>query len=146
METEDKNKALFIDLDGSALRHLGNASNACDPNAVKEENYLLDGVKDKFNEWSSKGYIIVLTTARKESMRQVTEWQLRTVGLFWDLLIMGLGNGERIIINDISPRYNGIKAIGINLKRNEGFENIDNLYHEAKLKAGAPNTDKKYTI
>jgi len=42
------------------------------------------------------------------------------VGIFYDILIMGLPRGERIIVNDSKP--DGTKtATAINLVRNKGF-------------------------
>lgn len=87
-----------------------------------------------------------MTTGRTESMREITEAQLRSAGLFWDYLLMGIGAGERILVNDMSPKHNEPKAIAINLVRDSGFANIDDLYNDAKIKAGMPARDEKYTI
>lgn len=133
---ESRGKTLFIDIDGTIFKHQGDATGACFyPFFAKD--HLLPAVRYYFNEWSSKGYRLILTTGRNESMRGITEAQLREVGLFWDCLLMGIGGGERILINDISPRNNEPKAIALNLVRDSGFENIDAIYHEAKIKAGA---------
>ena len=68
-----------------------------------EGKYLLPGVIDKFAEWNGLGYTIVLTTGRRESERGLTIKQLQKVGLQYDHLIMGLGRGSRVLINDIKP-------------------------------------------
>lgn len=122
---KDRTVTLFIDIDGTILKHQGDATGAC-----CNPERILSGVLKKFNDWSGKGYCIVLTTARKESMREVTENQLRRVGLFWDLLIMGVGMGRRVVIND-KKMIDGklfLTAVGVNVERDEGFDNIDSIY------------------
>jgi hypothetical protein len=137
---ESRGKTLFIDIDGTILKHQKDASGV-----VLKRAEILKGVRAAFNGWCSKGYRLILTTGRNESMRSVTEQQLCECGLFWDLLIMGIGGGERILINDITDPEKP-KAIAINVKRDEGFEDIDELYHEAKVKAGGSNQNKRHEI
>jgi hypothetical protein len=57
-------------------------------------------------------------------MRRVTEKQLEEVGIFYDQLVMGIGGGERYIINDIKPDGT-ITSNAISLNRNEGIKNIN---------------------
>jgi len=123
---KDRTVTLFIDIDGTILKHQKDATGAC--NAAYDE--ALPKVVQKFNDWSGKGYCIILTTARRESMRETTERQLRGVGLFWDHLIMGIGMGQRIVINDMKviDGKNFPTAIGVNLVRDEGFVNIEKIY------------------
>ena len=61
---------------------------------------LLKGTVEKLNEWDSKGYNIILVTGRKESMRKQTIEQLSDAGIIYDQLIMGIGGGSRVLIND----------------------------------------------
>jgi ribonucleotide monophosphatase NagD (HAD superfamily) len=130
---ENRSKTLFIDIDGTIFKHQKNATGACFYHLGAKDK-LLPGVLDKFNEWHSKGHRLILTTGRPESMRQITEDQLRMAGLFWDMLLMGIGAGERILINDFKDYP---KAIAINVPRDAGFEKINDLYHKAKVRAGA---------
>jgi hypothetical protein len=58
------------------------------------------GMLSWVNSLERDGHVIVLTTARKESHRAETERMLRLNGFCWDLLIMGLTNGERVVVND----------------------------------------------
>lgn len=141
---ESRGKSLFIDIDGTLFKHQKNGTEACFHPELAKDN-LLSFVRHYFNEWHSKGYRLILTTGRTESMRAITEAQLRFAGLFWDYLLMGIGGGERILINDMSPE-NEPKAISINLIRDSGFENINKLYHEAKIKAGALEKNESYKI
>jgi hypothetical protein len=83
----------------------------------------LPGTVKKLSEWDSKGYNIVLITGRRESMRRATEEQLARLGVFYDQLIMGIGGGDRILINDNKPDGRET-AFAINLERNKGIDDI----------------------
>ena len=110
---------IFCDLDGTIFKHLHSFS---DVTSIKPE--LLPGVRDKFDEWDSKGHKIILVTARKESARLLTEKHLRELGIPYDQLIMGVASGVRIVIND--KIYDNLdRAASINVTTNEGFEKID---------------------
>lgn len=112
----EKPKTIFCDIDGTIIKHLHKFSDL-----GKFEVELLPGVIEKFNEWDSKGYKIILTTARKESARGITERHLNGLGLCWDMLIMGVTSGHRIIINDKLNSKDDDRASSINLITNEGF-------------------------
>lgn len=112
-------KTLFIDIDGTLFKHQGPFSDI----ALKKPE-LNPGVQEKMDDWCSKEYNIILTTARREGLRAITESQLQSLGIPYDQLVMGIGKGERIIINDARPN-GGITASSINLVRNEGFGDIN---------------------
>jgi dTDP-glucose pyrophosphorylase len=116
----EKPKTIFCDLDGTVLKHCHKFS---DLNKIDPE--VLPGVNAKFNEWDSKGYKIILTTARKESARQMTEAHLRSLGLCWDHLILGVSSGVRVLINDKLRDADKNRAISVNLITDSGFESID---------------------
>lgn len=110
-------KTIFCDIDGTLVIHEP-------PNQVCQPTHkivLLKGTKDKLVEWDKLGYRIILTTGRKESMRKITEKQLSECGIFYDQLIMGIGGGKRILINDRKTNNPEDYAIAINLERNEGI-------------------------
>lgn len=113
-------KTLFIDIDGTLLLHheIANQQAKLDP-------VLLPGVLEKFEDWDRKGYNIILITGRRESERKRTEEQLDKVGIVYDRLIMGIGGGDRIIINDMKPDSKIPTTYAINLTRNTGLLNID---------------------
>mgnify|MGYP001566525066 CR=1 FL=1 len=114
-------KTIFCDIDGCLLRHSGDMSSV-----ILGAPELLPGVQEKFNEWDGNGYNIILTTGRKESSRAHTEQQLRNFGLFWNQLIMGIGGGERVLINDVKPYNPDVPtAIAINLKRDVGLGEVN---------------------
>lgn len=113
-------KTIICDIDGTLVEH-GMPSVVSTP---KYKMKLLPGTLSKLEEWEAKGYRIILLTGRKESMRRVTEKQLRDVGIFYDQLVMGVGGGVRYIVNDNKP--NGSEsAFAINVERNKGIENIN---------------------
>lgn len=111
-------KTVFVDIDGTLFTHNGDLSNQ-----ILTKPTLLPGVLEKFNEWNRKGYHIVLTTGRKECMRDKTIHDLLSCGLFYDQLIMGLPRGERVIINDTKPDVEQT-ASAIVVKRNQGIQGV----------------------
>jgi len=116
----DKPKTIFCDIDGTILKHAHQFSDLKNNNQT-----LLDGVLEKFNEWDSHGYKIVLCTARKESAREMTEAHLKRLGLCWDILLMGLTSGVRVMINDKINDNIPDRAKAINVITNQGFKNVD---------------------
>lgn len=119
--SEKRPKTIILDIDGCILQH----HNSTLSDQVSKTMKLLPAVREKFNEWDYKGYRIILLTGRKESMRKETEEQLKYWHLFWDQLIMGVGGGVRVLINDLKPDGDEPTAVAINLKRNEGLEEVD---------------------
>lgn len=111
-------KTIFLDIDGVLFNqeHKGRY----DP---KPE--MLKGTTEKLIEWDSLGHRIILVTGRHESCREITKAHLSEVGIFYDQLIMGCGNGARVLINDIKPDYPNVNmATAINLTRNTGIGDI----------------------
>jgi len=123
----NKAKTIFCDIDGTILQHAGEMENLISVlgNPRHELNpKLLPGVKERFQEWEEKGYNIILTTGRRESLRVSTEQQLFVLGISYDQLIMGIGGGQRVLINDLKPNNTESTAIAICLERNKGMEDI----------------------
>ena len=113
-------KTIICDIDGTLVAH-GSPSKVA---TISHKMALLPGTLAKLEEWEVKGYKIILLTGRKESMRKVTETQLREVGIFYDQLIMGVGGGVRYLVNDYKP--DGTEAaFAINVERNKGIENLN---------------------
>ena len=107
----------FIDIDGVIFQHNGYLNK-------KEDEYEipLPGVIKFFSSLGSKDRII-LCTARKEYFRQRTESSLIAAGIPYDLLIMDLPTGKRILIND--RKDSGMNtAFAVNIVRNEGLQNV----------------------
>lgn len=53
------------------------------------------------------------------------EEQLKKIGIFYDKLIMGIGGGQRVIINDFKPDSDEPTAAHFCLKRNEGISSLN---------------------
>jgi ribonucleotide monophosphatase NagD (HAD superfamily) len=112
-------KTLIIDIDGVLLKHQGTLSKTL---INKPEE--LPGSVDTINKWESQGYNIILLSGRKHSMRKKTIEQLEKIGIVYDQLIMGIGGGIRILINDQKP--DGTKtAYAISLPRDNGISKIN---------------------
>jgi len=118
-------KTLFVDIDGTIVK---NSSIYLKPyiGETKElknnVNYLKQLIKTGRVE-------IIFTTSRPEETRNETEKQLNYLGLKYKVLIMGLQNSKRIIINDFSNTnpYKSCEAINIprdedNLKQYLNYE------------------------
>jgi hydroxymethylpyrimidine pyrophosphatase-like HAD family hydrolase len=115
-------KTIFLDIDGTLVEHSENISKQ-----YVHTPKLLNGTLEKLAEWDKKGYNIILTTGRKESGRAATEKQLLELGIFYDQLIMGIGGGIRVLINDRKKNKTYDTAVSINLDRNEGISSIKDL-------------------
>lgn len=116
----ERAKTILLDIDGTLIKHSGDIVKQ-----YTERLELLDGTLDKLAEWDKKGYNIILITGRREGMRDVTEKQLKGLGIFYDQLIMGVGGGSRVIVNDRKPNSDVDTAIAVNLKRNKGIKEIE---------------------
>ena len=115
-------KTIFCDVDGTLVKHYGPAD-TCRPDHKAE---LLPGTIEKLLEWDRKGYCIVLVTGRKESLRKQTERQLSEVGIFYDKLIMGIGGGERYVVNDRKPDGREA-AFSVSIDRDKGIGSLTEL-------------------
>ncbi len=107
----------FIDIDGTVLFHHGSIG------AILENRpRALPGVADILRKLRYEGNMIILTTARDEGLRQITEGHLRDCEIQYDLLICGITKGVRVLINDTKPHYPGLEtARAITVDRNEGL-------------------------
>jgi len=108
----------FIDLDGVLTKHHGVSHS----HQVLEPLILLPGALSFLDKLERNEDVIVLCTARKESHRGLLEEQLRTQGIFWDILIMGLPHGPRVLVNDKKDGCD--MTLAINVNRNEGVESL----------------------
>jgi len=113
-------KTIFCDIDGTLVEHTGDIIKN-----YKDDSTILKNVIHTIKQWDKLNYKIILTTGRKESTRYHTESQLKSLGIVYDQLLMGLPNGDRVLIND--RKINGIRntAYAVNLVRNSGLENLD---------------------
>lgn len=116
----EKPSTIFLDLDGTVLRHAHHF-----PSYEDSKPELLDGVLDKINNWILAGHKIVITTARREVNRAIVESQLKELGLHWDHMIMDISKGKRFLVNDKLQTTDADRAIGVNVITDAGFNSID---------------------
>ncbi len=91
-------RTIICDIDGIIFKHKGDICNQ-----HLGEPVVLPGAHKKFKEWDIEGCHIILMTGRRKSVREQTEHQLSRAGFFYDELIMGVGGGVRVLINDKKP-------------------------------------------
>jgi quercetin dioxygenase-like cupin family protein len=113
-------KTIFCDIDGTLLHHNGDVVSN-----YQDEPILLSGALENIKQWEKNNFTIVLTTGRKECLRENTEQQLLKMGIIYDKLIMGLPNGDRILVNDKKLKSGRNTAYAVNLVRNQGMSQID---------------------
>lgn len=92
---------------------------------MTSEPELLPKVQEQITKWRSEGHMVILTTARPQYLYGHTLKELVNSGIEFDNLIMGIERGPRYVINDMDPGKPGERAIGINLNRDKGFEEIN---------------------
>jgi len=126
-------KTIFCDIDGTIFKHKGDIIKN-----ILEPPEILNGVIDKFKEWDKNNYKIILTTGRKESSREQTIEQLKSLGILYDELIMGLPNGDRILINDKKDKGIDNTAYSYNLVRNRGMNNLNFNLNDYQKKIEKP--------
>jgi len=114
-------KTVFCDIDGTLVRHFAPNVGASPDHQME----LLPLTIEKLLEWDRKGYNIILTTGRKESLREQTAKQLAHAGIIYDHLLMGIGGGHRVLINDRKPDKSEDTAIAINLERDSGIGGVE---------------------
>jgi hypothetical protein len=117
---KNNRKTIFCDIDGTLVFQF--PFDEFDENKVE----VLPGVAEKFKEWKDEDHYIVLTTARPEEMREGTIKQMELAGIHFNQLVMGIGREERYLINNsekLTPEVS--RAIGISVKRDGGFTDID---------------------
>jgi len=120
MKKEQGYKTIFSDIDGTLIEQV--RFEDLDGSKVN----VLPGVKEKMNEWYEAGHYIVLTTARPENLRIITQEQMATAGFRYHQLVMGIGREERILINNNSagdPQRN--RAMAVPVARDGGFANLE---------------------
>jgi hydroxymethylpyrimidine pyrophosphatase-like HAD family hydrolase len=118
----ERPKTIISDIDGTLFKHNGDICSQHLGTPV-----LLPGVKESFQNWDRNGYHIILVTGRRESVREDTERQLSEAGIFYDALVMGVGGGVRVLVNDRKVNSNEDMAICVNLLRNDGIESLKDI-------------------
>tara|TARA_R110002012_G_scaffold52290_2_gene134284 strand:+ start:471 stop:842 length:372 start_codon:yes stop_codon:yes gene_type:complete len=114
-------KTIICDIDGTLVKHIS-------PLETTKPGFkmqLLPGTLEKLAEWDVKGYNIILMSGRREGARKETERQLSEVGVIYDKLILGVGGGIRVLLNDKKPDGTTETALSYNLIRNKGIRHLE---------------------
>ena len=114
-------RTILCDIDGTLVKHISPLKTS-KPDFKME---LLPGTLEKLAEWDIKGYNIILISGRREGARKETERQLAEVGIIYDKLILGVGGGVRVLLNDKKPEGTIETALAYNLIRNTGIKDIE---------------------
>ncbi len=115
-----KNPTFFVDIDGTLVQYRKFSELSTSVLTPIQE------VIDVVNKYYDEGAIIVITTARPNSYELFTKQELEKIGVKYHQLVMDLGRGTRVILNDKDPENEQIpRALGINLNRNQGWEGLD---------------------
>jgi hypothetical protein len=113
-----KHKTIFCDIDGTVFKY----RKFEDIETVKAEP--IQSTIEYLKRMKDDGDMIIMTTARPDSMYLYTYKELQSFGIPFDKIITGINRGERILINDLCPKdESNPRAVGINLKRDKGFNN-----------------------
>jgi hypothetical protein len=115
-----KNPTFFVDIDGTLVQY--RKFNELSTSVLTPIQEVIDVI----NKYYDEGAVIVITTARPSSYELFTKQELEKIGVKYHQLVMDLGRGTRVILNDKDPENEQIpRAIGINLNRNQGWEGLD---------------------
>tara|TARA_Y100000593_G_scaffold68448_1_gene125812 strand:+ start:5251 stop:5721 length:471 start_codon:yes stop_codon:yes gene_type:complete len=111
----------FIDIDGTIFIHLEN-------NDGIQKDEILKGTKEFWSKIPDDD-CIVLTTGRPSWWRVDTVLALEKFNLRYDVLLMDLPSGRRVLINDMKPKGSSYgndvpvpTAFARNVERNKGVD------------------------
>lgn len=122
---QNRPKTFIVDVDGAIFRQRGRWP---DIDSIDPKKDLLPGVRERFLEWEMKGHRLILMTGRADNYRQITEEQLQKAGIPYHNLIMAVGMGQRILINNLKSEESHIQtAVAVNLETDKGFVGMENF-------------------
>lgn len=105
---------LFVDLDGTLVQN----SSWHFPPYIGESAPLTNNIAIIKRLQESGKFEIIITTSRPLKFKEVTEQQLKGLGIVYKYILMSLNHTKRIIINDYSNSNPYKSCDAINLKRN----------------------------
>lgn len=111
----EKKNTVFCDIDGTIFKY----RNFEDYQFTEVEP--IQSTVEYLRKQHTEGHMVILTTARPHDMLDDTIRELNNHNIPFKRLIMGLERGPRYLINDIDPSKADMRAIAINLVRDEGF-------------------------
>lgn len=114
---------VICDLDGTIFADCNSLNKAVE---IGENQKLLDGVAERFEELGKLGATVVFMTARAESHREETVKLLKKNNLWYTHLIMNVTPGVRVLLNDQKDGIN--RAAAINLEKDQGLSHFSFLH------------------
>ena len=120
MEKITKHPTFFVDIDGTIVKYrkFSELSTAI----LTPIQDVIDFINKSYDE----GCHIVITTARPQSFELFTKQELEKLGVKYHQIIMGIGRGTRVVLNDKDPDAPELpRAWGINFVRDQGFKDIE---------------------
>ena len=120
MEKITKNPTFFVDIDGTIVKYRKFSELST---AVLTP---IQDVIDFLNKSYDEGAHIVITTARPSQYELFTKQELEKLGVKYHQMIMGIGRGTRVVLNDKDPEMPDLpRAWGINFTRDKGLQDIE---------------------
>ena len=113
----EKKSTIFCDVDGTIFVYRKFA------NYTEEEAQVIPSTLEYLKRQKEEGNMIILTTARPDTLYDFTIAELEKNSIPFDGIVMGIERGPRILINDMDPNKPGQRAIAINLLRDQGIQN-----------------------
>jgi len=120
MEKVTKHPTFFVDIDGTIVKYrkFSELSTA----VLTPIQDVIDFINKSYDE----GCHIVITTARPQSFELFTKQELEKLGVKYHQMLMGIGRGTRVVLNDKDPDAPDLpRAWGINFTRDQGLKDIE---------------------
>jgi len=115
-----KNPTFFVDIDGTLVMY--RKFSELDTATLTP----IQDVIDLVNEYYDNGSHIVITSARPQEYEVFTKQELEKLGVRYHQLLLGIGRGTRVVLNDKDPENPDLpRAVGINFNRDKGLEGLD---------------------
>lgn len=120
MEKITKNPTFFVDIDGTIVKY--RKFSELSTSVLTPIQDVIDFLNKSYDE----GAHIVITTARPPQYELFTKQELEKLGVKYHQMIMGIGRGTRVVLNDKDPEMPDLpRAWGINFTRDKGLQDIE---------------------
>lgn len=120
MKKTTKYPTFFVDIDGTIVKY--RKFSELDTAILTPIQDVIDLINKSYDE----GCHIVITTARPQSFELFTKQELEKLGVKYHQIVMGIGRGTRVVLNDKDPELPDLpRAWGINFTRDKGLQDIE---------------------
>lgn len=115
MASNDR-RTVIVDLDGCVLKKFMRGP------SQHHTFRLLPHAKEQLRQAVDDGDVVILMTGRKESLRPFLQKWLGDEEVSYDHLIMGVGGGVRVLVNDDHPETGEARAVAVRVVANQPWE------------------------